>query len=37
MSIELNWAPVAHLGPVAVNWYGLTMALGFVVGGKNTA
>lgn len=36
MSIELNWAPVAHLGPVPVNWYGLTMAFGFLVGGYLT-
>ena len=36
MSVELDWAPVAHLGPVPANWYGLTMALGFVVGGYLT-
>lgn len=33
MTIEIDWNPVAHLGPVPVNWYGLTMALGFLVGG----
>ena len=36
MSIELYWDPVARLGPVPVNWYGLTMALGFLVGGYLT-
>lgn len=33
MSIEIDWNPVAHLGPIPVNWYGLTLALGFVAGG----
>jgi phosphatidylglycerol---prolipoprotein diacylglyceryl transferase len=33
MRIEIDWNPVAHLGPIPVNWYGLTLALGFVVGG----
>lgn len=30
--IEINWDPVAQLGPVPVNWYGLTFLLGFAVG-----
>ena len=33
MSIEINWNPIGHLGPVPINWYGLTMAIGFLVGG----
>jgi phosphatidylglycerol:prolipoprotein diacylglycerol transferase len=33
MSVEINWNPIAHLGPVPINWYGLTMALGFSIGG----
>ena len=32
MSIEINWNPVGHVGPVPINWYGLTVALGFLVG-----
>src|SRR5581483_6137485 len=31
-SIEINWNPIAHLGPIPINWYGLTVALGFIVG-----
>ena len=31
--IFINWNPVVHLGPIPVNWYGLTWALGFLVGG----
>lgn len=34
--IELNWDPVLYLGPIPINWYGLTLALGFVVGGYLT-
>ena len=30
--IEINWNPIAHLGPIPINWYGFTVALGFVVG-----
>ena len=30
--ITINWNPVSHLGPVPINWYGLTFLLGFVVG-----
>lgn len=33
MSVEINWNPIGHLGPIPINWYGLTMALGFLVGG----
>ena len=33
MSVEINWNPISHLGPIPINWYGWTMALGFVVGG----
>jgi len=29
--IPINWNPTPHLGPIAINWYGLTFALGFVV------
>jgi phosphatidylglycerol:prolipoprotein diacylglycerol transferase len=31
--IEINWNPIAHLGPIPINWYGITVALGFLVGG----
>ena len=30
--MELNWNPVPYLGPIPINWYGLTVALGFLVG-----
>ena len=33
MSIEINWNPIGHLGPIPINWYGLTMAIGFLGGG----
>ena len=33
MSVEINWNPVGHLGPIPINWYGLTMAISFLVGG----
>ena len=33
MTIEINWNPIGHLGPIPINWYGLTMAIGFLVGG----
>ena len=33
MSVEINWNPVGHLGPIPINWYGVTMALGFLIGG----
>jgi len=32
MTVEINWNPIGHLGPIPINWYGLTMALGFLVG-----
>lgn len=31
--IEINWNPVPYLGPLPINWYGITMALGFLVAG----
>lgn len=31
--LEINWNPVPHLGVIPVNWYGITMMLGFFVGG----
>ncbi|MCA1607422.1 MAG: prolipoprotein diacylglyceryl transferase [Acidobacteria bacterium] len=31
--IEINWNPVSYLGPMPINWYGITMALGFLGGG----
>ena len=31
--MEINWNPIGHLGPIPINWYGLTIALGFLVGG----
>ena len=34
--IEINWNPIAQFGPIPINWYGLTLALGFVVGGYLT-
>lgn len=33
MTVEINWNPIGHLGPVPINWYGITMAVGFLVGG----
>jgi phosphatidylglycerol:prolipoprotein diacylglycerol transferase len=33
MSVEINWNPISYWGLVPINWYGLTMALGFLVGG----
>lgn len=31
--IEINWNPIWHLGPIPINWYGITMAVGFLVAG----
>jgi phosphatidylglycerol---prolipoprotein diacylglyceryl transferase len=31
--IDLNWDPIPYLGPIPINWYGLTFVLGFIVGG----
>lgn len=36
MVIQIDWNPVSHIGPVPINWYGLTYALGFIVGGRLT-
>lgn len=36
MSVEINWNPIGHLGPVPINWYGLTMAIGFLLSGYLT-
>ena len=30
--IEINWDPILQLGPVPINWYGLTFLIGFFVG-----
>jgi phosphatidylglycerol:prolipoprotein diacylglycerol transferase len=30
--IHINWNPMPHVGPVPINWYGLTFALGFFAG-----
>src|SRR5260370_4021321 len=30
--IKTNWNPISHLGPIPINWYGLFVALGFIVG-----
>ncbi len=32
--ITLNWDPMPHLGPVPINWYGITYALGAVAAGS---
>jgi phosphatidylglycerol:prolipoprotein diacylglycerol transferase len=32
MAIEINWNPAPMVGPVPINWYGLTYLLGFVAG-----
>ena len=29
--IEITWDPVAHLGPVSINWYGLGWGAAFLV------
>jgi phosphatidylglycerol:prolipoprotein diacylglycerol transferase len=31
--ITINWNPIAHVGPIPINWYGLAWAFGFLVGG----
>jgi phosphatidylglycerol:prolipoprotein diacylglycerol transferase len=31
--MSIDWNPVAHVGPLPINWYGLTFALGFLIGG----
>jgi phosphatidylglycerol:prolipoprotein diacylglycerol transferase len=30
--IRVNWNPIAHLGPIPINWYGLGWAAAFPVG-----
>lgn len=30
--MELNWNPIAHLGPIPINWYGINLAVGFITG-----
>jgi phosphatidylglycerol---prolipoprotein diacylglyceryl transferase len=30
--IHIDWNPIPYLGPVPINWYGITVALGFIVG-----
>lgn len=30
--MELSWNPIPYLGPIPINWYGITVALGFLVG-----
>lgn len=32
--IQIDWNPVPYLGPIPVNWYGITFAVGFLVGGR---
>jgi len=34
MTIQIHWDPIPHLGPIPVNWYGLTFALGILVGSR---
>ena len=31
--MAIDWNPIAHLGPIPINWYGLAWALGFLIGG----
>src|SRR5262249_13524153 len=30
--IEINWNPTFYIGPVPIQWYGMTWMLGFLVG-----
>lgn len=32
--IHINWNPLPHLGPVPINWYGLTFVLAFLIGAR---
>ena len=34
--IDINWNPIPQLGPIPINWYGITYMLGFIVGGYLT-
>lgn len=31
--LEINWNPMPYLGPVPINWYGITMGIGILVAG----
>ena len=31
--IDISWNPVSYVGPIPINWYGITMVIGFLVGG----
>lgn len=31
--IYIDWDPIAHLGPIPINWYGLGWAAAFLIGG----
>ena len=33
MMMEIDWNPIPYLGPIPINWYGITLLLGFLVGG----
>jgi len=32
--IHINWNPLPHLGPIPINWYGLTFLLAFLIGAR---
>lgn len=34
--IDINWDPAPHIGPIPINWYGITYLLGFLAGGYLT-
>ena len=34
--IHIDWNPVAHLGLIPINWYGLGWATAFLAGGALT-
>lgn len=34
--IDINWNPAPYLGPIPINWYGITYMLGFLAGGYLT-
>lgn len=29
--LKIDWNPIGHLGPIPINWYGLTFLIGFLV------
>lgn len=33
MMIRIDWDPTPHVGPIPINWYGITFVLAFLVGG----